>query len=107
VKRFIKRILLITILVLPLASFAQQDSKKEREIERMKEYREREAFKAYKKAVKRQWKMQSPETRKRLRQDLRKAKKFNYHRKDFFLKRWFTKRGLKKKVHEDTTDPNN
>jgi hypothetical protein len=106
VKKLLKRILLITILILPLASFAQ-DSKKERQIERMKEYRERETFKAYKKAVKRQWKIQSPETRKKMRADLRKAKKYNYHRKDFFLKRWFTRKGRKKKGHEDTTDPNN
>ena len=105
-KKFIKRIILITILILPLVSFAQ-DSKKEREIARMKEYRERETFKAYKKAVKRQWKMQTPEVRKRMRKDLRKAKKINYHRKDFFLKRWFFKKGLKKKGHEDTTDPTN
>jgi Flp pilus assembly protein TadB len=106
VKKFLKRILLLTILILPLASFAQ-DSKKDREIERMKEYRQRETFKAYKKAVKRQWKIQSPEVRKKMRADLRKAKKYNYHRKDFFLKRWFTKKSMKKKGHEDTTDPNN
>jgi len=104
VKKFLKYILFVSLIVLPVFSFSQ-NSKKEREIQKMKEYRERQSFKAYKKAVKRQWKIQDPETRKRMRKDLKKAKMYNYHRKPFFLKRWFTKKGFRKKPHDDTTDP--
>jgi hypothetical protein len=40
-------------------------------------------------------KNQSPSTRKMMKQDAKEAKRNNEHKKEFFLKRWFTKKSGK------------
>ena len=67
-----------------------------REIEKKKREREAEAQAKYEEQVKRHADVQSPETRRRMKKQYRKADRYNNHRKEFFLKRWWRKLGKKK-----------
>jgi hypothetical protein len=53
------------------------------------------ARKAEKAALKEHMKHQTPEVRKRMKQDAKEAKRNNEHKKEFFLKRWFRKKPSK------------
>lgn len=81
----------------PSASFddpnmQKPDSKSQKALAKKKKQREKEAAKATKALLKQHMKDQSPETRKRMKQDAREAQRNNEHKREFFLKRWFRKK---------------
>jgi len=84
-------ILLIFILVLTNISCRTTTSisKQERKIQKEKERRQKEDVVLYQRAINRHIKMQSDETRQEMRENLRRAEKYNRRQKEFFLKRWF------------------
>jgi hypothetical protein len=64
----------------------RQDAK---EIERKKREREKEAMAKYQEAIKHQADIQSPSTKRAMKKRYKQADRYNHHRKEFFLKRWF------------------
>ena len=68
-----------------------------RERERQQREKEKEAEEAYQEAVKAHASHQSKRTKKEMKRNYKKAERYNYHKKEFFLKRWF--KGKKKRKH--------
>ncbi len=66
-----------------------------REIAHKKKEREEEAMAKYQEAIEHQASIQSPSTKRAMKQRYKQADRYNNHRKEFFLKRWF--RGGKSK----------
>lgn len=69
-----------------------------REIARKQKERDAEAQAKYEEAIQRQASIQSPKTRREMKKRYKQADRYNNHKKEFFLKRWF---GGKK--HRSTT----
>ncbi len=67
-----------------------------REIERKKKEREKEAIAKYQEAIKHQASIQSPSTKRAMKQRYKQADRHNNNRKEFFLKRWFRGKKYKK-----------
>lgn len=67
-------------------------TKAQKELVKKKKKEAKEAKKATRAALKQHMKNQSPETRKRMKRDAREANRNNEHKREFFLKRWFTKK---------------
>ncbi|HTA84225.1 MAG TPA: hypothetical protein VK783_14870 [Bacteroidia bacterium] len=67
----------------------------QKKLEKAKKAQEKKAAKAQKAALKQHMKNQSPDTRKRMKADAKEAKRNRDHTKEFFLKRWFTKKPAK------------
>ena len=61
-----------------------------REIERNRREKEAEAQAKYEEAIRRQAQIQSPKTRRAMKKQYKRADRYNNHKKEFFLKRWFT-----------------
>ena len=66
-----------------------------KEAEKRKEELAKEKQKKYEEAVKAHASHQSKKTKKMMKQTYSQAEKHNYNKKDFFLKRWFTKKSKK------------
>ena len=67
----------------------------QKKLEKAKKAQEKKAKKAEKAALKQHMKDQSPATRKRMKEDAKEAKHNREHTREFFLKRWFTKKPAK------------
>jgi hypothetical protein len=67
----------------------------QKKLEKAKKAQEKKAKKAEKAALKQHMKDQSPATRKRMKEDAKEAKHNRDHTREFFLKRWFTKKPAK------------
>jgi ABC-type multidrug transport system fused ATPase/permease subunit len=67
-----------------------------REIEKKKKEKEKEAMAKYQEAIKHQASIQSPSTKRAMKQRYKQADRHNNHRKEFFLKRWFGGKKRKK-----------
>ena len=89
-KKFLQRTFLLLFLLSPVIVFSQSASKQQKKIEREKQKRVKEDLKAYQKAIKRHNKIQSKDTRKRMKRDRKKAFRHNDNKREFFLKRWLT-----------------
>jgi ABC-type multidrug transport system fused ATPase/permease subunit len=61
-----------------------------RELERKQREKEKETLARYEEAIKHQADIQSPKARKAMKQKYKQAYRYNHHKKEFFLKRWFT-----------------
>ncbi|MDD5569597.1 MAG: hypothetical protein PHD97_00400 [Bacteroidales bacterium] len=83
-------------LVLSTSSFAQSPpssiKKQKKNLDKRKEDRRNATVDAYTKGLKRHLKIQTKETRKKIRKDLRKANRINQNKREFFVKRWFTRK---------------
>jgi len=97
-----RAIAFLLILTLP-ASFGcrkwQIKRKRKRdakEIEKKKREREKEAMAKYQEAIKHQADIQSPSTKRAMKQRYKQADRYNNHKKEFFLKRWFGGKKRKK-----------
>jgi len=66
--------------------------KAEKKAEELKAKHDQESLIKYQKAIKHQHKIQTKATRKRMKQSLRESRREKPGHKDFFLKRWFTKK---------------
>jgi len=60
-----------------------------REIEKDKRRKEKEAQAKYQKKIEYQASIQTPETKKRMKAQFKKSERYQSHRKEFFLKRWW------------------
>ena len=67
-----------------------------KEIEKKKREREKEAMAKYQEAIKHQADIQSPSTKRAMKQRYKQADRYNHHKKEFFLKRWFGGNNRKK-----------
>lgn len=91
--KIFKRIIILLICILPLLSFSQESaSKKKRKLAQQTAQKDAEALKLYQKSVKRQHKIQGKDTRKRMKQSLKKSNNLSKNKKTFFLKRWLSKK---------------
>jgi hypothetical protein len=92
---FKKKCIIVLLIFAPLfTTYSCRTSnidKKEREIMRERKKRKKDDYVLYQKALKRHMKIQSKETRKRMKEDLRRAKRNREHKKEIFFKRWFRK----------------
>jgi len=83
-------IIIFLICCLPLFACRPTRSaeKKQQKVQAQKAKKDAEALVLYQKALKNHQKNQSKSTRKQMKQSLRKSQ----NKKDFFLKRWFSKK---------------
>jgi len=72
-----------------------------RQMEKKKREQQKEAEEKYQEAVKQHASHQSKSAKKQMKQNYKKAERHNYHKKEFFLKRWF---GGKKKRSRSAPD---
>jgi hypothetical protein len=89
--------LLVFIIIICLPSFysckTSRVDQQKKKVEKEKEKKDVATIKAYNKAVKRHQKIQSAETRKRMKSNLANANNTALKpKKQFFLIRWFTKK---------------
>ena len=110
--KFVFRLFLISILMMPIVSIAQtnrQAEKQQKKLEKLKEQRKKEEERNYKKAVKEHFKMQSPETKKMMKKTFRESLRQSKNRDRFFLKRWydniFHKRQMKENKQNQGKNP--
>ena len=102
-RKFYKRIILIAVFMLPLMTFAQEAAKKDKEQEpKTSRSQRREAKKQWKeqrrnerlekKKIKDHHKrIQTKKVLKRMKADKKEAQRNQDHKREFFLKRWFSK----------------
>jgi hypothetical protein len=102
--KFLIRLIIISILILPATSFAQSNKraeKREKQLEKLKEQRKKEAEKNYEKALRDHYNSQSPETKKMMKETFRKSMRQSENRDRFFLKRWYDNIFNKRKMKEN------
>jgi hypothetical protein len=75
----------------------RQEAKRRKQLEEDKSKREKEAQQAYEDAIKKHYNMQDQGTKKMMKQTARKSQFSGEHKKEFFLKRWFTPKQKKSK----------
>lgn len=81
---------------------APRDTKSQKEFYKRKKEQEKAQEKATKAALKHQRDIQSPEVRKRMKRDARKAGRYNDHKGEPFFKRLFRKREPRGKPNTQT-----
>ena len=92
-----RRLLAITTIFLLFCftnALAQKEPKsvrkRQEQLERQEAEKKRLGEKAHEEGVEKHMKIQTKETRKRMKKNKRKAKRHNDNRNEFFLKRWFS-----------------
>jgi hypothetical protein len=92
-----RMLFLCLVLILPMslgcskyAVMKRQETQRRKEMVKEKERRELESQAAYEQAIERQYAMQTKETRKSMRQNMKKSTALRENKKPNFLKRWFT-----------------
>lgn len=84
--------ILVIALTLPSCSRRSRPGQQQRRVENLQKERQKEAEELYKEAVKRHQSIQTRETRKRMRQSAREAKRIREGRPVPFYRRWFQRR---------------
>ncbi len=77
-----------------------KEKKMQREVVKKQKEKEAEHLKKYQEAVKRHASIQDKKTRKMMKKEYKKSRRLKENRKEFFLKRWFSKRR-----HQKATKP--
>lgn len=102
-KSSVRILLLCLVLLLPMgvgcskyAVMKRQETQRRKEMAKEKERRDMEGQAAYEEALERHYAMQTKDTRKAMRQNMKKSNAIRENKKPNFLKRWFTPK--KKKV---------
>ena len=67
----------------------QKQKKELRELKQKQREKDKEKQKKYEEAVRHQASIQDKKTRKAMKKQYRKAQRYNTHKREFFLKRWF------------------
>ncbi len=100
IKRIIPFILMLSIAFSTLSCKSWRINRKRkkdaREIEKKKRERDAEANAKYEEAIKHQADIQSPKTRRAMKKRYKQADRYNNHKREFFLKRWFTPKHKRK-----------
>ena len=102
IKMVLKGLLILVICALPFASFSQDvdarspkpnsGSSQQVKADKKKEKQKKEAAKGIEKGKQRHEKLQAKNTKKMMKASKRKSKRWNENKREFFLKRWFTKK---------------
>lgn len=102
VRKLLKGFIALAIFTIPMVSFSQDldarspkpnsGSSQQVKADKKKEKQKKEAAKGIEKGKKRHEKLQAKNTKKMMKQSKRKSKRWNENKKEFFLKRWFTKK---------------
>jgi hypothetical protein len=104
--RFLKKLILIIFVLTLTLSFhscskfqqsKRQETQRRKQFEKDKKKKEEEAEKAYQDAINRHYAMQDQGTKKMMRQTAKKSQQVGEHKKDNFLKRWFSPKQKKSK----------
>ena len=101
-RNFLKCFVGVAIFTLPLLSFSQDldarspkpnsGSSQQVKADKKKEKQKKAAAKGIEKGKKRHESLQAKNTKKMMKQSKRKSKRWNENKREFFLKRWFTKK---------------
>lgn len=82
------------LVYMPLSSLAQEESRavknRKEQLEKQEEKKQKMGEKAHEEGIENHMRIQTKETRKRMKQNKKKSKRINNNRKEFFLKRWFS-----------------
>jgi len=107
-KILVRVLVVCTILSLPMSFgcskyqvMKRQESQRRNEMDKEKERRELESQAAYEQALERHYAMQTKETRKAMRSNMKKSNALKENKKPNFLKRWFTPKRKKKPVQRE------
>jgi len=90
--KYISRIVLLSIILsLPLLWSCRTNSaaSRQKQIEKQREEKDKQAIKQYNEAVERHLKNQTKKTRKRMEENKTKSEKAGLSKKSCFLKKWF------------------
>lgn len=68
----------------------RQELHRRKQFEREKKSRDNEAQKAYEASIKKHYNMQTQSTKKMMKSTARQSQRYKDHKREFFLKRWFT-----------------
>lgn len=107
--KIIVRLLLFSFLLTLPFSFGcskyqmmkREENQRRKEMAKEKERRDLEAQAKYEGALERFYSMQTKETRKSMRQNMKKSQALKNNKKPSFLKRWFTPKQKKKPPKRD------
>jgi len=93
-KKMNKKILFLLVCIIPFFYSCRTNSasQRQKQVEKQREEKDREAIKLYEDGKEKHLKNQSKETRNRMKVNKDKSIKTSYVKKDFFLKRWFTRK---------------
>lgn len=96
-KILVRVLLVCMVLTLPVSMgcskytvMKRQEAQRRKEMDKEKEQRELEAQAAYEQAVERHYAMQTKETRKAMRENMKKSNALRENKRPNFLVRWFT-----------------
>ena len=89
-----KKILFLLVCILPLFFGCRTNSASQRQnqVEKQREEKDRQAAKMYEEGKEKHLKYQTKQTRKRMKVNKDKSDKSSYYPKEFFLKRWFSRK---------------
>ncbi len=89
-----KKVLFLLIFVMPLFFCCRTNSASQRQhqVEKQRKEKNKQAEKMYLESKERHLKNQTKQTRNRMKVNKDKSKKVGYTKKEFFLKRWFTRK---------------
>jgi len=87
-----KKILILLICILPLFYCCRTNSaaKRQNQVEKQREEKDKQAGKMYEEGMEKHLKNQTRQTRSRMNANKNKSEKNSYYKKECFLKRWFT-----------------
>lgn len=101
-KFFLKGLVCLALFSLPLISYSQDvdarspkpnnGSSQQVKADKKKAKQQKEIAKGVEKGKKRHEKLQAKNTKKMMKKSKRKSKRWNENKREFFLKRWFTKK---------------
>lgn len=93
-KHLMHVICITTLLLMVSVTFAQKEPrsvrKRQEQLDKQEEVKKREGEKAHQEGIEQHMRIQTKETRKRMKKNKRKSKRVNDNRNEFFLKRWFS-----------------
>ena len=68
----------------------RQEIHRRKQFEKEKKDRDREAQSAYEASIRKHYNMQTASTKKMMKSTARQSQRYKDHKREFFLKRWFT-----------------
>jgi hypothetical protein len=109
--RLLKKLILIIFVLTLSVSFEscskfqqskRQEAQRRKQFEKDKKKRDKEAEQAYQDALNRHYAIQDQGTKKMMRQTAKKSQQLGEHKKENFLKRWFSPKQKKGKSKRNT-----
>ena len=89
-----RTILSLFFVLLFTGIYAQEEprsvKKRKEQLEKQEDTKKKMAEEAHQEGIEKHMKIQTKETRKRMKKNKKKSKRINNNRQEFFLKRWFS-----------------